>query len=124
MRKTLAALLVVLCTVALAAQKKDTGKPPAPEKPKDPAAAINKPRSDGRKVTFETTEATWASVDVTPDGRTLVFDLLGDIYTMPIEGGEARAITRGPAYDHHPRFSPDGKTIAFTIGRSGMENSG
>ena len=99
MRKTLAALLVVLCTVALAAQKKDTGKPPAPEKPKDPAAAINKPRSDGRKVTFETTEATWASVDVTPDGRTLVFDLLGDIYTMPIDGGEARAISRGPAYD-------------------------
>ena len=55
MRKTLAAFLVVFCTVTLAAQKKDTGKPPAPEKPKDPAAAINKPRSDGRKVTFETT---------------------------------------------------------------------
>ncbi len=122
MRKTLAALLVVLCTVALPAQKKDTGKPPAPEKPKDPAAAINKPRSDGRKVTFETTEATWASVDVTPDGRTLVFDLLGDIYTMPIDGGEARAISRGPAYDHHPRVSPDGTTIAFTSDEAGMEN--
>src|SRR4029450_325464 len=100
----------------------DAAKPATPEKPKDPAAAINTPRADGRKVTYETTEATWASVDAPPDGRTLVFDLLGDIYTMPIEGGEARAISRGPAYDHHPRVSPDGTTIAFTSDEGGMEN--
>jgi len=122
MKNTIAALLIVACTAAVAAQKKDAKKPALPDKPKDPAAAINTPRADGRKVTFETTEATWASVDITPDGRTIVFDMLGDIYTMPIEGGDARAISRGPAYDHHPRVSPDGKTIAFTTDEGGMEN--
>ena len=62
------------------------------------------------------------SVDVSPDGRTLVFDLLGDIYSLPIAGGKAAALTSGPAYDTHPRFSPDGKTIAFTSDRGGIEN--
>ena len=122
MKNTLAALLIVACTAAVAAQKKDAKKTAQPDKPKDPAAAINTARADGRKVTFETTEATWSSVDVTPDGRTLVFYILGDIYTMAIEGGEARAISRGPAYDHHPRVSPDGRTVAFTSDEGGMEN--
>ncbi len=54
------------------------------------------------------------SLDVSPDGATIVFDLLGDIYVMPIEGGEATRLTSGPAYDVQPRFSPDGRRIAFT----------
>ncbi|MBS0374716.1 MAG: PD40 domain-containing protein [Proteobacteria bacterium] len=98
--------------------------PAAAAKPKapDPAADINKPRAEARKVEFDTHEGTWMSVDVSPDGRTIVFDLLGDIYTLPIAGGTARAITSGPAYDSHPRYSPDGKTIAFTSDRGGSQN--
>jgi Tol biopolymer transport system component/imidazolonepropionase-like amidohydrolase len=111
--KQLVAALAITATVGLAAQK---------EKAKDPAANINAARPDARKVSFETTEATWASIDVSPDGTAIVFDILGDIYTLPIDGGEARAMSRGPAYDHHPRFSPDGKTIAFTSDENGMEN--
>jgi len=73
-------------------------------------------------VSFTTDEGTWMSLDVSPDGRSIVFDLLGDIYTLPIEGGQARRIIGGMAFDSHPRFSPDGKTIAFLSDRSGVEN--
>ena len=73
-------------------------------------------------VEFETTEGTWTALDVSPDGKSIVFDLLGDIYLMPFSGGEARALTSGPAYDVQPRFSPDGKKISFTSDRDGIDN--
>ena len=113
-------LSVVLGLTTLSAQKKTT--PTQPPKPEDVGKRINTPRPNARTVTFETREGTWMSVDVSPDGRKLVFDLLGDLYTLPLEGGTATAISRGPAYDHHPRFSPDGATIAFTSDEGGMEN--
>jgi Tol biopolymer transport system component len=62
------------------------------------------------------------SLDVSPDGQTIVFDLLGDLYTMPIAGGKAKAITSGLAFDAQPRFSPDGKKIVFVSDRSGGDN--
>jgi Tol biopolymer transport system component len=75
-----------------------------------------------RTISFTTDEGTWLSLDVSPDGRTIVFDLVGDLYTLPIAGGKATRITDGPAFDAQPRFSPDGKTIVFASDRSGGEN--
>ena len=114
-------LSIVLGFTTLGAQKKKAAPPP-PKPPDDVGKRINTPRPDAKTVTFDTREGTWMSVDVAPDGRTLAFDLLGDLYTLPIDGGKATAISRGPAYDHHPRFSPDGKTLAFTSDEGGMEN--
>jgi Tol biopolymer transport system component len=80
------------------------------------------PLKPGRKIEFTTDEGTWLSLDVSPDGKTIAFELLGDIYTLPIEGGEAKLIDGGMAFDSQPRFSPDGQWIAFLSDREGSEN--
>lgn len=73
-------------------------------------------------IEFDATEGTWITVDVSPDGKEIVFDVLGDIYKMPITGGEATLLAGGLAYEVQPRFSPDGKKIAFTSDRAGGDN--
>ena len=75
-----------------------------------------------RKAEFTATKGTWMSLDVSPDGQTIVFDLLGDLYTLPIAGGKATQLTSGLAYDAQPRWSPDGKKIVFVSDRSGGDN--
>lgn len=75
-----------------------------------------------RKVPIAVDEGSWMNVDVSPDGRSIAFDLLGDIYTMAIEGGTPTRIAEGLAYEHQPRFSPDGSRIAFVSDRGGGDN--
>lgn len=75
-----------------------------------------------RSIDLDTDEGTWISLDVSPDGGTIVFDLLGDLYTLPIGGGAASALTTGMPYDAQPRFSPDGKMVLFTSDRDGGDN--
>lgn len=87
-----------------------------------PAGDVNDTGQLFTEARLSLTEGTWMSVDVSPDGQTLAFDLLGDIYLLPAGGGEARLVQGGPAMTRMPRFSPDGSQLMFLSDASGSDN--
>jgi Tol biopolymer transport system component/imidazolonepropionase-like amidohydrolase len=80
------------------------------------------PLEIARRIPIKTNEGSWMSLDVSPDGKTIAFDFLGDIFTMPITGGKPVQFTKGMSFDSHPKFSPDGTKLLFISDRSGGEN--
>ncbi|MGB0525483.1 MAG: TolB family protein [Flammeovirgaceae bacterium] len=83
---------------------------------------VNQPPGPFKEVAFVTDEGTWMNLDVSPDGQTIIFDLLGDIYSIPISGGEAKALRTGHPFEVQPRFSADGSKICFTSDAGGGDN--
>ena len=131
--RTVSAALVAAATfIPLSARQTPDAKPQAPDAKADKDAKdekkdwdIGQPLGPAKKVSFETTEGTWLNVDVSPDGKRVVFDILGDLYVMPLEGtgtGLAERLTSGAAFDMQPRFSPDGQWIGFSSDRDGLMN--
>jgi Tol biopolymer transport system component len=74
-------------------------------------------------VEFTVDEGTWMSVAVSPDGRTVAFDLLGDIYAIPAAGGEATLVHGGPAMQRMPSYSADGLRLLYLSDASGADNA-
>ncbi|SKB75075.1 Imidazolonepropionase [Salegentibacter holothuriorum] len=115
LRNFLPAIMLLLAASPLFSQEKEEKK----------KWDVNDPYSDDwniKEVPLQTDEGTWMNLDVSPDGKTIVFDLLGDIYKMPITGGKAELLRSGMAYEVQPRFSPDGSKISFTSDAGGGDN--
>ena len=114
-----AALSTVLATTVAAASLSWAADEPAKDKKK---WDVNHPPGPSSQVAIDTRTGTWMSVDVSPDGKQIVFDLLGDLYLLPIAGGEARPLTHSIAWEMQARFSPDGKQIAYMSDAAGGDN--
>ena len=88
-------LVVVAEGATTRASDEGDGAPPRQEGESD--WDVTDPGVPRETLSFEATEGTWISVDVDPRGERLVFDLLGDIYTLPVSGGRATRIAGGRA---------------------------
>ncbi len=109
--KQLFALLFISFSISASAQKKD-----------DKKWDVNRPAGTFQEVDIKTNEGTWMNLDLSPDGKTIVFDMLGDIFSMPATGGKATILRSGLAWEVQPRFSSDGKKILFTSDAGGGDN--
>ncbi|MBN8481235.1 MAG: PD40 domain-containing protein [Xanthomonadales bacterium] len=110
------AVAAVLC-LPVASVAADRKKDEPPKWDVDAAHGRN-----AKTVRFSVEEGTWMDLDVSPDGKTIAFSLLGDLYLLPISGGTAKRITHGASWDVQPRFSPDGRELAYTSDRGGGNN--
>ncbi len=111
-------LLLAAClitTVSFAQKDKNKEK----DSDKDKKWDIANPKGTFKEVDFTTNEGTWMNLDISPDGKNIVFDMLGDIYTMPVTGGEAKVLRSGFPFEVQPRYAPDGKKICFTSDAGG-----
>ncbi|GHC53102.1 amidohydrolase family protein [Ulvibacter litoralis] len=117
MRILLALLFITFSTATYAQKKKD-------KKEENTSWEVANPGKDFnyKKHSFTTNEGTWMNLDVSPNGQTIVFDMLGDIYSMPITGGKATILRKGIPFEIQPRFSPDGSKISFTSDAGGGDN--
>lgn len=111
----LTALLLAVSIPSLAQNQK-------PDSSKNEKKDEELPLKTASTIDFTTDEGTWMSLDLSPDGQTIVFDLLGDIYTLPVSGGEAKRIIGGLSFESQPKFSPDGKQIVYISDKNGCEN--
>jgi len=121
----LGAATIVHVPVDASAQSTQEAKAQTPQDAKPALDAkwnVASPPGESREIPIDVRSGTWMGVDVSPDGKRLLFDLLGDVYELPIEGGEAKPLTSGMTYDMQPRYSPDGKQIVFTSDRGGGDN--
>jgi imidazolonepropionase-like amidohydrolase/Tol biopolymer transport system component len=121
--RRLLAIVSFLSVSLLQAQEKDSSAS-KPASAKAPAGKwdVNNPEGPYKEVSFTVNEGTWLNVDMSPDGKEIVFDLLGDIYSIPAAGGTAKLLRGGHAFEVQPRYSPDGKKILFTSDAGGGDN--
>ncbi|HEY9043167.1 MAG TPA: amidohydrolase, partial [Rheinheimera sp.] len=83
---------------------------------------VNAPQGQFETVDIKVSKGSWMNIALSPDGKTLAFDLLGDIYTMPVTGGTATLLTKDIGWQMQPAFSPDGQYIAYTSDEGGGDN--
>ena len=87
-----------------------------------PSWNVENTRRDPSPVKIHVKEGTWMNLDISPDGSRIVFDLIGDIYSIPASGGIGTPLTSDLAWQMQPSFSPDGNYIVYTSDEGGGEN--